>query len=288
MLLSTYSSHERFISAPKPELPTYHEPAQKCTKHEPANMDTLIALENMAQTSATADSYADVDRWMKRFGYTAAQAEKAIETHFQDLSRIIVSDDHWDMVRTTTDARGHDPESYAHYLMQHASAPSTLQQPSPMRSNTKKRTAEQYLVKIVQGLTAADIQAIAGLLQPQKVVTNDFDDNCSAIVDTSTMAALENSLPQGFFYVPLPAPAAKDLSDISLAPTLGVEATLPQHRICNAPSPLQHEYPVPYFFYGTLAEPIRLSRLLDLEYEPSFRAATISRGKKRRWETIMP
>jgi hypothetical protein len=246
-------------------------------------MDMLIALENMAQTSATADSYADVDRWMQLFGYSAAQAEKAIEMHFQDLSRIIVSDDYWNMVRNTTDAQGHDRESYAHYLMHHASSPSTLQQPSRTSSNTKKKTAEQYLVEIVEGLTAADIQAIAGLSQPPKVVTNDSGDNKSAIVDASTMVALEKSPPQGFFSIPLPAPAAKDLSDMSIAPTLGVEATLPQHRICNAPSPLQSEYPVSYFFYGTLAEPDRLSRLLDLDYEPSLRAAAISRGKKRKW-----
>jgi gamma-glutamylcyclotransferase (GGCT)/AIG2-like uncharacterized protein YtfP/sulfur relay (sulfurtransferase) DsrC/TusE family protein len=236
----------------------------------------------MAQTSVTADTYVDVNRWMQLFGYTAAQATQAIEKHFQNLSRLTISDDHWDIVRKNMEAQGHDRESYAHHVMHSAFGPATQHCPRPTNSNTKK-TAEQYLVELVHGLTAADIQTIAGLPHPPKTVANDSGDKSSAVVDAPTIAALEKALPLGFFFVPLPASATKDLSAVSIAPTLGVDATLPQHRICSAPCPLQSEYPVSYFFYGTLAEPERLSRILDLDCEPSLTAATISRGRRKNW-----
>ncbi|KAF1975209.1 hypothetical protein BU23DRAFT_634298, partial [Bimuria novae-zelandiae CBS 107.79] len=47
--------------------------------------------------------------------------------------------------------------------------------------------------------------------------------------------------------------------------------------------PRQNEYHVPYFFYGTLAEPERLCNLLDLDCEPTIVLATIWRGKTRLW-----
>ncbi|KAJ4345478.1 uncharacterized protein N0V89_011610 [Didymosphaeria variabile] len=245
-------------------------------------MDMLKALENMAQTSATANTYADVDRWMQLFGYTAEQAEEAIETHFQNLSHITISDDHWGLVRDTMEAQGHDQESYAHYITHFASSPSIQQHLCPTNSSTKKKHAEEYLIGLVRGLNAVDIQTIAGLSQPLKIVRNDTGNKDFAVVDAATVAALRRALP-GLVFVPLPGSAIKDLSDISIAPTLGVDATLPQRRISNVPSPRQNEHPVSYFFYGTLADPDRLSRLLDLDCEPSLSAATISRGSKKKW-----
>ncbi|KAF2680274.1 hypothetical protein K458DRAFT_458528 [Lentithecium fluviatile CBS 122367] len=43
------------------------------------------------------------------------------------------------------------------------------------------------------------------------------------------------------------------------------------------------QYPVPYFFYGTLADAPTLTRLLGLEQEPHFELATICRGKLKTW-----
>nr|OQO15685.1 hypothetical protein B0A51_17848 [Rachicladosporium sp. CCFEE 5018] len=58
--------------------------------------------------------------------------------------------------------------------------------------------------------------------------------------------------------------ARKDLSPYSIAPFLGLDATLPQHRpdAATPPSPQQDQYPVWYFFYGTLADADVLRRLL--------------------------
>lgn len=92
--------------------------------------------------------------------------------------------------------------------------------------------------------------------------------------------------------------AKKDLSATSIYPTLGLESTLPQLRLSSslsfattlpqyrvssshtAVSPRQEEYPVWYFFYGTLADTVLLTRLLSLlESEPPILTpASISGG----------
>jgi hypothetical protein len=55
--------------------------------------------------------------------------------------------------------------------------------------------------------------------------------------------------------------AEKDLCPVSRYPTLGIpETTLPQFHWDSeeGATPQQDQYPVSYFFYGTLAEPGRL------------------------------
>lgn len=85
--------------------------------------------------------------------------------------------------------------------------------------------------------------------------------------------------------------AKKDLAATSIHPTLGIESTLPQHRLSPSrksipPTPLQDEFPVWYFFYGTLADSSVLTRLLSLSEaeHPSLVPATISRGIIRKWQ----
>ncbi|KAL2018406.1 hypothetical protein VTK56DRAFT_884 [Thermocarpiscus australiensis] len=79
--------------------------------------------------------------------------------------------------------------------------------------------------------------------------------------------------------------AAKSLSPVSPFPTLGVDTTLPHHRLASLSdpslSPAQDEYPVWYFFYGTLADPAVLERLLGEEVE--YRAAKITGGVLTTW-----
>lgn len=61
---------------------------------------------------------------------------------------------------------------------------------------------------------------------------------------------------------------------------------MPQHRPDseNDPKlvPKQDQYPVWYFFYGTLGDPVRLRRLLSLGNEPSYVSAKI-RGTLGAW-----
>lgn len=76
--------------------------------------------------------------------------------------------------------------------------------------------------------------------------------------------------------------ASKVLSDFSVHPTLGIEATLPQHRINSLADstllPKQNQYPVWCFCYGKLAQPGVLKRLLALEEDAVYRRAKIVQG----------
>ncbi|RAK97436.1 gamma-glutamylcyclotransferase family protein [Aspergillus ibericus CBS 121593] len=81
--------------------------------------------------------------------------------------------------------------------------------------------------------------------------------------------------------------AVKDLSEYSRAPTLGcdVDPTLPQHRASHAEVfyPMQDQYPVWYFFYGTLAVSDNLAARLGLSEIPMLRKAWVRGGVLRTW-----
>lgn len=80
--------------------------------------------------------------------------------------------------------------------------------------------------------------------------------------------------------------AKKDLSPGSLYPTLGIDSTLPQYR---APPQreivMQNQYPVWYFFYGTLgqADLLKLQELLDLDFLPQLLPAQVEGGRLEMW-----
>ncbi|KAF3800388.1 hypothetical protein GCG54_00002421 [Colletotrichum gloeosporioides] len=79
--------------------------------------------------------------------------------------------------------------------------------------------------------------------------------------------------------------ADKDLFKTSIYPTLGCDATFPQNRITGDDDqrlrPAQDEYPVWYFFYGTLADPAVLREQLGVE--PDYREASIKGGVLKMW-----
>lgn len=94
--------------------------------------------------------------------------------------------------------------------------------------------------------------------------------------------AQQNALSYNFATNILPdRTAEKALSSDSLHPTLGIEATLPQFRSTNA-SPRNDEYPVWYFFYGTLADPDVLTSQTGVEV-PRLIPAHISGGVLKTW-----
>jgi hypothetical protein len=84
-------------------------------------------------------------------------------------------------------------------------------------------------------------------------------------------------------FVEIRSPSEKALSANTLAPTMGIDVTLPQHRISHIPKPAQDEYPVPYFFYGTLAHGPKLIGLLGLDLSPVLEPAVLQRGKLKTW-----
>jgi hypothetical protein len=87
--------------------------------------------------------------------------------------------------------------------------------------------------------------------------------------------------------------AYKELSAESRYPTLGKDMTLPQHRpqvphllkTCPEFAPTQHQYPVWYFFYGTLGSVSKLRSLLSLPEDPTpaLHEATTTGGTLETW-----
>ena len=81
-------------------------------------------------------------------------------------------------------------------------------------------------------------------------------------------------------------PSKKALDPYSKFPTLGIESTLPQHRLTNGEEamPRQHQYPVWYFFYGNLADRSKLSKRLGIpEDEIEYHRASILGGLMNTW-----
>lgn len=84
--------------------------------------------------------------------------------------------------------------------------------------------------------------------------------------------------------------AAKTLNVHNSGPKLGLESTLPQYMPndtgASALRPQQNEFPVWYFFYGTLANPSILSRVLERPEEanlPVLYPASVNGGVVRTW-----
>ncbi|KAI8938231.1 hypothetical protein NX059_005892 [Plenodomus lindquistii] len=83
--------------------------------------------------------------------------------------------------------------------------------------------------------------------------------------------------------------AFKELSTSSIYPTLGLDTTLPHlrpHTVTNVQFlPTQSQYPVWYFFYGTLADSSFLAELFCSPSgdSPKLFPATIRDGKLRTW-----
>ncbi|KAF2868197.1 hypothetical protein BDV95DRAFT_500983 [Massariosphaeria phaeospora] len=154
----------------------------------------------------------------------------------------------------------------------------------PTPSSPRPKSRKRYLFKLAYPLDSAKkLQDLASLPETPEVLDDEEDtESRFVVVDDATRATIEAHM-RGFspIFTSLRTPADKNLSRTSLAPTLGIDPTIPQHRVDTSPSPAQDEYPVLYFFYGTLAEPERLVRELGLDELPTLAPAEIRRGRMR-------
>ncbi|KAH6676665.1 hypothetical protein B0J14DRAFT_586091 [Halenospora varia] len=81
----------------------------------------LEELERLAQNATMAKpdepEYEDITRWMALFKYSHLEAYQLLMAHRSDVTRIPISNDHWELVRADRGAAGHDRESYEHSLI---------------------------------------------------------------------------------------------------------------------------------------------------------------------------
>ena len=265
------------------------------TTHCLTTMDLSEELENMAANLAeelqSEPNEEEIARWQHLFSYTYSEALEQIMNQRNDYSRCSVSDDLWDLVKPKWEAQGYSREAYEHKLKKDSRLTTSV---SPSQANAI------YLI-LLQGMldTPEKIQAAAKLPEVPPAIhassETKTEDSLFCRIDGTTKQALETWLShQNSTFKPLfvrVSKAKKDLAATSIHPTLGKNSTLPQHRLSfshktPSPTPLQDEYPVWYFFYGTLADSAILTRLLSLSEaeHPLLVPATISRGIVKKWQ----
>ena len=264
------------------------------------SMDIFDELEIMA-TNASEDfgvefepDEDEIARWQILFAYTYSEALEQIRSQKNDYSRRKVSDDLWDLVQSQMEAQGYSREAYEHKLR--TGGPSNDQQITTGDSTSQASTSYLILLKDVLS-TPEKVQAAAELSEPPQAVqasSETTDDAVFCRIDGDIKQAIERWLSQqrSTFrptFVRL-SKARKSLAATSVHPTLGIESTLPQHRLSLSQasvSPLQDDFPVWYFFYGTLADSSFLTRLLSLpESEPQafLIPAVIAGGVLKSWQ----
>ncbi|KAL9614575.1 MAG: hypothetical protein Q9167_000944 [Letrouitia subvulpina] len=262
-------------------------------------MDPFEELERMA-VNATLDSQLgedepsrdDITRWQRLFSYEYGEAKEKIKKHRSDLARERISEDLWALLRPQFE--GYDREAYEHKL--------TLISPlsiSRVRSDQKllqvSETHASFLFRMEGPLKQANAvwKALGSYLAPQfKHGWGEDGEASFCRVNSAGKAAIEQWLSQQKSnHRPIfvrESMARKDLSETSIYPFLGIDATLPQHRLTtlnSTPEPRQNQYPVWYFFYGTLADNSMLAHQLQLPEQdiPILCPASVDYGILKSW-----
>ena len=279
-------------------------------------MDIFEELESMAVNAADEcdvdfePSEAEITRWQTLFACHYSEAVEQIKKQRSDYSRFRVSNDHWNLVRSQKEAQGYCREAYEHWIKIGGQSTSTHSGPTSIDTSLPQ-VQSSYLI-LLEGIlsTPKSIQDAANLSEPPRAVqaASETQGAVFCSIDGNTKQSIEKWLSQQKptfrpTFVRL-SKAKKDLAPTSIYPTLGVESTLPQHRCSSdlsfdttlprrrgsssrATDPVhQDEYPVWYFFYGTLADPVLLTRLLSLSEaeHPILVTASISGGLVKTWQ----
>ncbi|KAI1093284.1 hypothetical protein F5B19DRAFT_158197 [Rostrohypoxylon terebratum] len=255
-------------------------------------MDFLAELESMAEVAAQQllqdePDDASVNRWQHLFGYSYPEAEQKIHEHRTDLSRITITESHWEMVRLEKESQGYDKEAYEH------SCSLAVHTNSVPQNAPRKTGSSIYLIKLEGPLSSADLVKSAACLDEtplEHCATDDMGETAAFCkVDTTAKEKLMGYLAsQGSLFQPTfirYSKAEKNLSVTSAYPTLGIDSTMPQHRLNSTTDsrllPAQNQYPVWYFFYGTLGDSVVLKNLLGVD--PVYSPASITGGAMRTW-----
>lgn len=262
-------------------------------------MDILQACEDLANNIASFDPFecsgADIpkeqtQRWQDLFGFTEEEAIKELSGWRADFGRTSIPLPVWQEISQEKKALGFDKEAYEYSLSpQWLSRRAKAQKTTDCSSSIKAQAESTYLVKLEGSIpNVATLQNLAGLSTPPEVKTGQGDTTESfGVIDGQARARLLASLPKGSSTTIISiSRARKDLSRDSPYPTLGLDTTLHQNRpssVLERPQPTNGEYPVWYFFYGTLADEERLSRLLGPDHTVSLMPAWIAGGRLGTW-----
>ncbi|KAL8715785.1 MAG: hypothetical protein Q9220_000452 [cf. Caloplaca sp. 1 TL-2023] len=223
-----------------------------------------------------------MSRWQNLFGYSEDEARKAIKEHRADINGRKLSNKQWDLIRANEEADEIDRETYEHRLQ----LSSQKSYNCIHAQDSAEDQAFKYLFKL--GGPFPDIDTLRDKVRiPADLREGEGDGGKSyfAYIDADGKRAIEDWLKKtnsqyhvDFFPV---NEARKDLCATSSYPTLGIDSTLPQHRMSdiNHPHlPAQTQYPVWYFFYGTLMDPRSLQSCISASEPPDLIPASVKGG----------
>ncbi len=256
-------------------------------------MDFLEELEGMAINISLKEDEAisetDAARWQKLFGYTRAEAMQHIEEYRADLSRGRVPDALWDGVKAAKEDQGYDREAYEYSLARRHQAQIHVNK----GDSTVRPEKGTFIVQLSGPLnSAAKVKEAADM--------NEIPEVCVGTGELGTtefceITASEKQRLLSWVWkhhanfqptIVRLGKARKSLCQHNMAPTLGLDATLPQHRPDTTGMPVlptQDQYPVWYFFYGTLCDPRVLTQQLNSEGCCSLVPAHVEGGQLSTW-----
>ncbi|KAH7322886.1 hypothetical protein B0I35DRAFT_499510 [Stachybotrys elegans] len=274
-------------------------------------MDILRACEDLANSIACFDPFEcseviipkeKTQQWQHLFGLTEEEAIKEISDWRADFGRTCMPLAAWQEISTEKRSLGFDKESYEYSLSprclsRRSEAHKKNSSHSSPPSSSRKGLAEcTYLVKLGGSIPdAAALQQLAGLSAPPSIKTGEGDaTELFGVIDGEAKVKLLSNLPdRSSMTIISISRARKDLSSNTAYPTLGLDTTLPQNKPSSSssssssppppPRPSNEEYPVWYFFYGTLADEDRLGRLLGPDHPISLTSAWITGGRLGTW-----
>lgn len=243
--------------------------------------------------SSAAISPETVERWQRLFGFTANEAIDRINNHRSNIARVRVSDQHWEIV--CHDKRDYDKESYEFEIDQMQNHKKYSHASTSNQCHVEDPASSIYLLKLEDILDSPQkVQEIASIHHVPQVLkgsTECGDDQDFCLIDGVIKARISDALSaegRRHFHPTFvrQSSSEKKLSSSSIAPTLGMDATMPQHRLDSddsRPDPLQNEFPVWYFFYGNLAKEEILTKLLSLSTAPVYYPAKVHGAVMKKW-----
>ncbi|KAL8713431.1 MAG: hypothetical protein Q9225_006785 [Loekoesia sp. 1 TL-2023] len=232
----------------------------------------------------------DLSRWHSLFGYSAAEALDIVAKLRANMNGRKLSDEQWNLIKIGKEAEGYDRETYEHQLQLWSANSRIHLRP---RDTANSKDTSSYVFRL--GGLFEDIESLqraVGVSAEERRGYGEEGEAGFALVDGAAKHVIENWLetrtpPMNYrlTFIRL-SQARKDLSDASSHPTLGIDSSLPQHRmhdINHSLAPAQTEYPVWYFFYGTLMDPQTLQKCLGIPNFPVLTPASIKGGILRTW-----
>jgi len=169
------------------------------------------------------------------------------------------------------------------------------QQHVPIRPVKHRSCAMDYLFRICSPLTPIILASAAVLPSQPKIVHGESENGPTQFCQLNELDIpilkcwLATTFPS---LLPVLAPmnkARREFSPFSAAPTLGLDTTLPHHRPNNdtmsSYRPTQDQYPVWYFFYGTLTDSSVLAQLFGSAPATTspLVPAKVQHGRLRTW-----